>query len=61
MLDLEREDKDYLLVLDYHDDVVVFDSENQPTKADFYQVKTSTAKKWNLTSLLAKKEVLRGF
>ena len=56
MLDLERDDKNYLVALDYHDDVVVFDSEEAPTKADFYQIKTSTAKKWNLTRLLGRKE-----
>jgi hypothetical protein len=54
LLDLESQSKDYFLVLDYHDDVVVFDSENLPTQADFYQIKTDTQSHWNLTNLLSR-------
>jgi hypothetical protein len=53
LLDLESKNKDYLLVLDYHDDVVVFDSENSPSTADFFQVKTETKKNWTLDRLLS--------
>jgi hypothetical protein len=52
LLDLEAGKGDYLVVLDYHDDVVVFDSESSPTCADFYQVKSDTKNKWTLTRLL---------
>jgi hypothetical protein len=52
LLDLEGQNRDYLLVLDYHDDVVVFDAENQPTQMDFYQIKTEANRNWTLTSLL---------
>jgi hypothetical protein len=52
LLDLESANSDYLVVLDYHDDVVVFDSETSPTNADFYQVKTDTKNKWTLPRLL---------
>ncbi len=54
LLDLESENKDYFLVLDYHDDVVVFNSENLPTEADFYQIKTETQNHWTLTRLLSR-------
>lgn len=52
LLDLEKGNGDYLVVLDYHDDVVVFDSESSPTSADFYQVKSDTRNKWTMTRLL---------
>ncbi|RBP41451.1 uncharacterized protein DUF4297 [Roseimicrobium gellanilyticum] len=54
LLNMEKSGRDYLLVLDYHDDVVVFDSETAPSKADFYQVKTDTRNRWTLTRLLEK-------
>jgi hypothetical protein len=56
LLDLESQNKDYLLVLDYHDDVVVFDSEHSPSKADFFQVKTETKVNWTLERLLKQLE-----
>jgi hypothetical protein len=54
LLELEATHKDYLLVLDYHDDVVVFDSEHSPSTADFFQVKTETKKNWTLERLLSR-------
>jgi hypothetical protein len=54
LLDLERENKDYLIILDYHDDVVVFDSDTLPTVADFYQIKTETQNHWTLPRLLSR-------
>ena len=52
LLDMESANGDYLLVLDYHDDVVVFDSETSPSHADFYQIKTDTRSKWTLSRLV---------
>jgi hypothetical protein len=52
LLDLESGNKDYLVVLDYHDDVVVFDSESSPSSAEFYQIKTDTRNKWTLPRLI---------
>lgn len=56
LIDLEAQNRDYIVVLDYHDDVVVFDSESSPTKADFYQIKTDSQKNWTLTDLLSRSE-----
>ena len=47
--------KDYLLILDYHDDIVLFDSETKPTKAAFYQVKTKRASVWKLHEITSAK------
>jgi hypothetical protein len=52
LLDLHKASKDYLLVLDYHDDVVVFDSETTPTGIDFYQLKAKSRGTWTLKNLL---------
>ena len=52
LLQLHVTGKDYLVVCDYHDDVLVLDGETAPTRVDFFQVKTSTAKRWSITKLL---------
>ncbi|MDP1422117.1 DUF4297 domain-containing protein [Peribacillus simplex] len=51
-LELYEEQSDFLLVLDYHDDILILDSEYTPEKASFYQIKTRTNGSWTLPSLL---------
>lgn len=53
LLKLHSDTADYLIVFDLHDDVLVFDSETNPTFVSFYQVKSrSTARSWTRTELL---------
>lgn len=51
LLRLHLSDHDYLLILDYHEDVVVLDSESTPTKAAFYQIKTKKSGNWSVAQL----------
>lgn len=47
---------DYLFVFDFHDDLLVFDTEENPQKVAFYQVKTKdTGKLWKLGDLIKNK------
>jgi len=47
---------DYLFVFDFHDDLLVFDSEATPDKVAFYQVKSKdTGKLWKLNDLIKSK------
>lgn len=47
---------DYLFVFDYHDDLLVFDSEETPDKVAFYQIKTKdTGKCWMVSELIKSK------
>ena len=39
LLEIHNSDDDYVLVLDFHDDIVVLDSASNPKVAIFYQVK----------------------
>lgn len=58
LLDLHGSKTDYLIILDYHDDIVVFDSASAPSSMDFFQVKTRKGKSpWKLKELfkIAKK------
>lgn len=52
LLELHRDKNDYLVLCDYHEDVVVLDSEQYPQSASFYQIKTLKGKNWTLSSLL---------
>ncbi len=48
---------DYLFVFDFHEDMLVFDSEDSPDKVSFYQVKTNdTGKNWKLPELINAKK-----
>ena len=48
--------KDYLIIFDYHDDVVVFDSATDAKNAEFYQVKTTSKQHWNFSDVIRKKK-----
>lgn len=54
LLDCHENMPDYLIVFDYHDDVVVFNSETDAAKADFYQIKTKNQNHWTLSELTTK-------
>jgi hypothetical protein len=55
LLKLYKEATDFLLILDYHDDVAVLDSEISPQYCSFYQIKTKDNEVWKLSDLLSKK------
>lgn len=54
LLELHESQRDYLLVLEYHDDVLVLDDELAPNAAKFYQVKTRELKEWTQVDLCRK-------
>jgi hypothetical protein len=51
LIELHNSGKDYLLVMDYYDDIVIFDSETDPKYMEFFQIKTSSTN-WTLNKLL---------
>jgi hypothetical protein len=56
LLKLHRTGNDYLVLFDYHDDVVVLDSSSNPAAMDFYQVKTKKSGNWTATLLLKREK-----
>lgn len=46
LLDLHRAPGDYVLIMEFHDDVLVIDSPSSPSTADFFQVKTRRDGMW---------------
>lgn len=53
IIDLHQSNKEYLLLLDYHEDVAIFDSENESSakSAEFYQIKTRAGRNWTVNYL----------
>jgi len=54
LLELHRRQDDYLVLCDYHEDVVILDSARNPTLAEFFQVKTKKLGGWTIPNLLAR-------
>lgn len=55
LLKLHVSNNDYLVVCDYHDDVLVLDSSTAPKSVDFYQIKTKQSGHWTLSDLIYQK------
>ena len=56
LLDLHESGADYLIAFDLHEDVIVFDSEENPTGIWFYQVKTRQGKHWTVGDIIRLKK-----
>lgn len=52
LLELHLSGQDYLLVFEYYEDLIELNSENNPTKISFYQIKTTGKNHWTLNELL---------
>lgn len=51
LLDLEELGRDYMIVMDYHEDVIVLDSSSKVENVDFYQIKSKRMDYWLLSEL----------
>lgn len=57
LLDLHLHCKPYMILFEFHDDIVVLDDEDSPVSAEFIQVKTdTTGRKWTCSKLLSRKK-----
>ena len=52
LIDRHEIGDDYCLIMEHHEDVVVLNSEESPTEADFIQIKTKASGYWTLAPLL---------
>ena len=52
LLMLQETDEPYTIIFDLHDDILVLDSDTNPTCIDFYQVKTTSNGHWTPSKLL---------
>ena len=56
LLKLQEKGEPYTIIFDLHDDILVLDSDINPTSIDFYQVKTTSKGHWTSTALLTRSE-----
>lgn len=56
LIDLQLSGKDYLMVFEHHEDIVVLDSEISPSSANFYQIKSKNVGSWTINSLVRNKK-----
>jgi len=54
IIDLHAKQKNYLVICDYHEDVLIFDDIANQGKASFIQVKTDENNSWTITRLTKK-------
>lgn len=55
LIELHTTKSDYLILCDYHEDVVILDSEENPSTGTFVQVKTNKTDNWTSTRLIKRK------
>lgn len=52
LLQLHEQPGDYVLILEFHDDILMLDNATDPKAADFYQVKTRNGGQWSRSDLI---------
>lgn len=52
LLETHHKQSDYLFIFDYHDDLIVMDSESNPSKISFYQIKGKKSGRWSLNDII---------
>lgn len=60
MMELHQSGQDYLIVLEFHEDVITLDSVVNPSNIRFYQIKTRNGESWRISDLLRRKEATNG-
>lgn len=60
LLKLHLDGLDYLVAFDIHDDVLIFEPENDPTTICFYQIKTTDKDAWTLAQLVRRSHGKKG-
>jgi len=55
LIELHLKKRDYRILFDYHDDIVILFPSNEPSELHFYQVKTDRTNNWSLGRLLKRK------
>lgn len=56
ILELYKTEKDFVLTFEYHDDIIVLNRKDEPTKIKFYQIKTKSSSNWTTTQLIKVKK-----
>ena len=60
LLELESLGRDYMIVMDYHEDVIILDSSTKIENIDFYQLKTRSGDHWRPGELISRGKNSKG-
>ena len=60
LLELESLGRDYMIVMDYHEDVIILDSSTKVENIDFYQLKTKSSDYWTKGDLIKSETNAKG-
>ncbi|MGB4400146.1 MAG: DUF4297 domain-containing protein [Daejeonella sp.] len=60
LIESHQTSKDYVVIFDWHEDLIIMDSENDPTKVSFYQIKGKKSDNWTLKQLIDSKTAKDG-
>ncbi len=52
LIKLHRTIDEYVVLIDYHEDIVVLNAETNPTSAEFFQIKSKTTGNWTTKQLI---------
>lgn len=52
LLEVHESGKNYMLIFEHEEDLIILDSENIPKKIDFYQIKTKNSGEWRVSDLI---------
>jgi hypothetical protein len=52
LLEIHESGKSYVLIFEHDEDLIILDSENNPKKIDFYQIKTKNSGEWRVSDLI---------
>jgi hypothetical protein len=55
MLEMQLNNEEYVIILDFHEDILIIDSDVDPKIAKFYQIKTKKGDNWTLSDLIYSK------
>lgn len=60
LIECHKSSSDYLVVFDWHEDLIIMDSEHNPQQVSFYQIKGKKSGNWSMTQLLESKKDKKG-
>ena len=60
LIELESLGRDYMIVMDYHEDVIILDSSTKVENIDFYQLKTRSGDYWRQKDLICSTKNAKG-
>jgi hypothetical protein len=60
LIEYHQTNSDYVIVFDWHEDLIIMDSEYNPTRISFYQIKGKKSGNWSLNDLIKSEKDKKG-